>query len=95
MKIIASIFYCILLGSYNLFGQPGQLDSTFDGDGKVTTLFDDEFSTYGTGIAIQSDNKIVAGGIYSTFLLTRYNYDGSIDSDFGKLYTAVPGGYEQ
>ena len=94
MKIISGLFYCILFGSFNLSAQPGQLDSTFDGDGKLTTIIENEFWTYGTSIAVQPDNKIVAGGIDGTFLLIRYNYDGSIDSDFGEIFTAIPGGYE-
>ena len=94
MKIVSSIFYFILWGSYNLFAQAGLLDSSFNGNGKVTTISENEYSTYGTSIAIQSDNKIVAGAIDGSFLLIRYNYDGSIDSDFGEIFTTIPGGYE-
>jgi uncharacterized delta-60 repeat protein len=46
-------------------------------------------------VAIQSDNKIVAGG-YSTdssdgsdFVVTRYNTDGSLDASFGSNGKAV------
>ncbi len=59
------------------------LDNDFDFDGRVTTDIagvDDE----GYGLAIQSDGKIVvAGDTFSDFCLTRYNPDGSLDSNFG------------
>src|ERR687896_155175 len=66
---------------------PGDLDPTFDGDGKVTTDFagspDQAF-----GVAIQGDGKIVAAGLASVsgiddFALARYNTDGSLDTTFG------------
>jgi uncharacterized delta-60 repeat protein len=71
---------------------PGDLDPTFDGDGKVTThfVFDDE----ARGVAIQADGKIVAAGVAictpcaspatpHKFALARYNRDGSLDPSFG------------
>lgn len=78
---------------------PGDLDTTFDGDGKVTThfIFTDEVHA----IAIQSDGKIVAAGVAicdpcagpvtpHDFALARYNRDGTLDSSFdgdGKVTT--------
>src|SRR5918999_1292608 len=73
---------------------PGDLDPTFDGDGKVTTdvagSFDQAF-----GMAIQGDGKIVAAGVAvvsgaDDFALARYNSDGSLDITFdgdGKVTT--------
>jgi uncharacterized delta-60 repeat protein len=73
----------------------GSLDSTFDGDGKVTTDFagaDD----LAYAVAIQSDGKIIVAGSShpnlgtTDFALARYNPDGSLDSSFdgdGKLIT--------
>jgi uncharacterized delta-60 repeat protein len=78
------------------FSANGSLDSTFDGDGKVTTPFDasDDFAN---GLAIQADGKLVVagqsdGGSGSTFALARYGADGSLDSSFdgdGKLTTPI------
>jgi uncharacterized delta-60 repeat protein len=66
---------------------PGDLDPTFDGDGKVTTDFslqDDQAEA----VAIQADGKIVAAGRaevpgIADFGLARYNPDGSLDPTFG------------
>ncbi len=73
----------------------GSLDTSFDGDGKLTTAFgsvnDDAYS-----VAVQADGKIVAAGYSSNsdgssdFALARYNTDGSLDTSFdgdGKLTT--------
>jgi uncharacterized delta-60 repeat protein len=82
---------------------PGALDSTFSGDGKVTTNFtanNDE----AVAITIQTDGKIIAGGgtfftrapgFKSDFALARYNTNGTLDTSFsgdGKVTTnLVPG----
>jgi len=61
----------------------GNLDSSFDGDGRVTT-------DVGAGgdiayaVAVQADGKIVgAGSTGSDVSLVRYNPDGSLDIGFG------------
>jgi uncharacterized delta-60 repeat protein len=71
---------------------PGDLDPTFDGDGKVTTDFlgDDE----ALAVAIQGDGKIVAAGRSggNDFALARYNADGALDTTFdtdGKVTTSM------
>jgi len=59
---------------------PGDLDPTFDGDGRVTTgLWE------ARGVAIQADGKIVAAGFEGGFTvaLARYQPDGSLDPTFG------------
>ncbi len=78
----------------------GSLDTSFDGDGKVTTDFLG-FPDYAEAVAIQPDGKIVVAGIASSsfqggnrFALVRYNLNGSLDTTFGmggKLTTAFPG----
>src|SRR5688572_26623878 len=88
-----------LLGATVSLAASGDLDTTFSGDGRVTTNFGpspgrtDELS----GIAIQSDGKIVAVGFSSgDFAVTRYNVNGSLDTTFsgdGKLITDF-GGHE-
>jgi uncharacterized delta-60 repeat protein len=78
------------------YNPDGTLDSTFSGDGKVTTDFppyDSWFrrSAFARGVVLQTDGKIVvAGGVnwegqYGTgeFALVRYNADGTLDSTFG------------
>ena len=69
---------------YNSNGTP---DNTFDGDSKVTTTIG-SFSNVARSVAIQSDNKILAGGysndgIGEDFTIVRYNTNGSLDTAFG------------
>jgi len=64
----------------------GVLDPTFGTGGKVETAYTGEFSF--NGLALQSDNKIIAGGdLYDGshhFLsMTRYATNGSLDASFG------------
>lgn len=73
----------------------GNLDPTFDADGRVTTPFGFGFSSDGaTAVALQPDGKIVAAGIAGVldldFALARYNPNGSLDTTFdtdGKVTT--------
>ncbi|GAA3046285.1 hypothetical protein GCM10017562_04880 [Streptomyces roseofulvus] len=66
---------------------PGDLDPTFDGDGRVVT----DLGGYAgaEGMVIQPDGRIVTIGYsYTTetsgdFTLTRYDTDGSLDPTFG------------
>jgi uncharacterized delta-60 repeat protein len=73
----------------------GTLDSSFGGDGKVTTNFSKGWDSAG-GVAIQPDGKIVAAGVAeprfnadsrfnldSKFALVRYNTHGILDLSFG------------
>ena len=77
------------------YNSNGSLDTTFDGDGKVTTDFaGDDDQIY--AMALQPDGKIVVAG-YATltgghpdFGVARYNSDGSLDNTFdtdGKVTT--------
>jgi uncharacterized delta-60 repeat protein len=64
----------------------GSLDTTFDGDGKLTTAIG-AFDDYASSVAIQSDGKIVAAGCSDNgtdydFALARYNANGSLDTTF-------------
>ena len=75
----------------------GSLDTSFDGDGKLTTDFG--ASTEAFALAIQTDGRILAAGRTSTpsvesFALARYNPDGSLDTGFdgdGTLMTDFGG----
>lgn len=62
---------------------PGDLDPSFDTDGKVVTDIS-AGTDQAAAIAIQSDGKIVAAGVsFSDFAVARYKSDGSLDSTFG------------
>jgi uncharacterized delta-60 repeat protein len=70
------------------FNPNGSLDTTFDGDGKITTPIGTNIDT-ANALTIQPDGKIlVAGRSYSAtlgnydFAVVRYNADGSIDNSF-------------
>lgn len=72
----------------------GTLDTSFDGDGLVTTAFSSK-TDEAINLAIDADGKIVAAGYAFNgadydFALARYNDDGSLDLDFnddGKVLT--------
>lgn len=70
----------------------GGLDSSFDGDGKVTLS-----STFGqrATVALQSDGKVLmAGSLNTRFCLARYNTNGTLDTTFdvdGVLTTTIAG----
>lgn len=72
----------IALARYN---QNGSLDTTFDGDGRVTTAITN-IALFVSAVAIQADGKIVVSGIglgfQSTLFVFRYNTDGSPDLTF-------------
>ena len=87
--------YDFALARYNANGSP---DTTFDGDGKLTTAVgtsDDAANS----VALQADGKIVVAGLDSgggaNWALARYNSDGSLDNRFdgdGTLSIALAGG---
>lgn len=69
------------------YNSDGSLDTTFGGDGKVTTDFSGATDS-AKSVKIQSDGKIVVAGIShngsnNDFALARYNSDGSLDTSFG------------
>jgi uncharacterized delta-60 repeat protein len=74
----------------------GRLDTTFGGDGKVTTDFYSQSSDTASAVAIQADGKIVVAGYVavggSNFAMARYNTDGTLDMTFdhdGKVVTII------
>jgi uncharacterized delta-60 repeat protein len=81
---------------------PGDLDPTFDGDGRVTTDFPGTRER-ALAVAVQADGKIVAAGgalgsATQDFTLARYDPDGSLDPSFdgdGKLNTDFAGGSDE
>ncbi len=65
----------------------GNLDKTFDTDGKQTTNFG-SFENFGYSLAFQTDGKIVAAGYTNLdgntydFAIARYNANGKLDKTF-------------
>ena len=88
------------------YNRDGTLDSTFGGDGKVTTAFviGEANLANATGVAIQADGMIVAVGtascvaFCSRVALARYKTDGTLDpafGDSGKVMTALTDGFDE
>ena len=73
--------YDFALARYN---PDGSLDTTFDGDGKVTTDFGTN-ADIANAVAIQpSDGKIVVAGFSNLQMaVARYDTNGALDPDFG------------
>ncbi|MBK9455352.1 MAG: hypothetical protein IPO24_07070 [Bacteroidetes bacterium] len=75
------------LARYNI---DGSLDTSFDAEGKVTTMISIH-SDYAASVTLQPDGKIIAAGtVYfvadgsnADFGLVRYFSNGAIDSSFG------------
>jgi uncharacterized delta-60 repeat protein len=97
----ANYIYSFELARYNA---NGSLDTTFDGDGKVTTTISVSFNSnnYPNSVIVQPDGKlVVAGSTTATagdFALVRYNTDGSLDTTFdsdGKVSTIIIDSTEQ
>jgi uncharacterized delta-60 repeat protein len=69
----------------------GTLDSSFGGDGKVTTdLTTKSDGVYGVAIQPADGKIVVAGAASDKFALARYESDGSLDTTFSGNGTARP-----
>jgi uncharacterized delta-60 repeat protein len=85
--------------AFACYNTDGTLDSSFDGDGKLTLGFGGGGGVleWADGVAIQGDGKIVAagtGGVNTHFALARLEIDGTPDAGFGsagKVLTHFPG----
>ncbi len=74
----------------------GSLDTSFSGDGKLTTQVSAGACGFAYDVALQSDGKIVAGGGVQAvtglnFALARYQSNGNLDMSFsgdGKVTTS-------
>ncbi|MGB7202687.1 MAG: FG-GAP-like repeat-containing protein [Pyrinomonadaceae bacterium] len=90
IRILVAILFFLVTFYSSLYAIPGDLDKTFDADGKTTTsigVYDEA-----RDVAIQPDGKIVVVGFYDDGIvglpdldlsLTRFNADGSLDTTFG------------
>lgn len=62
----------------------GTLDTTFDGDGKVTSDLGNQSFDYGETVLVLNSGKILVGGQSNGgFALVRYQPNGSLDTTFG------------
>jgi uncharacterized delta-60 repeat protein len=95
--ILASILTISLSNLQSpVWAADGDLDTSFDTDGKVTTPIGSG-NDYIRSVVMQSDGKIVAAGdSYNgsnyDFAIVRYNTDGSLDTTFdsdGKVTTPI------
>lgn len=91
---------CILF-SISVNAQPGNLDSDFDSDGKLTVDFDSQ-NDRAYGVAVQPDGKVIVAGYAriagdDDFAMARFNTDGTYDASFGsggKVTTSFSSGNE-
>ena len=83
------------------YNSDGTLDTSFSGDGKLTTAIGAGFDE-GYSVTVQADGKILVAGYSNNgsnddFALVRYNSDGTLDTSFsgdGKLTTAIGAGHD-
>jgi uncharacterized delta-60 repeat protein len=82
--------------TFKRFDETGLLDSTFGQDG-IVQVSNGELNYVIRDMVLQADGKIVAGGGSSTsettgaeFAVTRLNYDGTPDLNFGLSGTVIP-----
>lgn len=62
------------------YNENGSLDTTFDGDGRVVTLFSTTRAAVAESVMVQPGGKIIAFGFWNDdFAIARYNPDGSPD----------------
>ena len=72
------------------YNADGSLDTSFDGDGRVTTDIPGLTFERAEAVAVQANGRIVAAGAgLSAFVLTRYNTNGSLDN--GAAGDSTPG----
>jgi uncharacterized delta-60 repeat protein len=64
------------------YSPDGNLDLSFDGDGRVVIGSAPAAANYGSDLAIQRDGKLVIVGT-PDFTVARLNLDGSLDTSFG------------
>jgi uncharacterized delta-60 repeat protein len=101
LTLIGAVAFVLATAS-SAAAPPGDLDTSFDGDGKVTTDFAGGIDSAGA-VAMQGDGKIVTAGLAVVsgnfnFGLARYNIDGSLDTTFdgdGKVTTDFASGSDQ
>jgi uncharacterized delta-60 repeat protein len=96
-KIVAAGFAGGASGSFAFarYNADGSLDNSFDGDGKLIVDVTPNFGDVVTGLAVQTDGKIVAAGTTTSssgstdFATVRLNDNGSLDGTFAANGRAI------
>ena len=100
--VLVVVPLCVALTGTEAMAAPGQLDTSFGIDGKVTTNFTGGHDP-ASSIAIQDDGKVVAVGTANyrgtdaKFALARYESTGILDPTFGgngKVLTNFTGAWD-
>jgi uncharacterized delta-60 repeat protein len=87
------------LATITIAQQPGDLDTSFSGDGKQTALFG-WYSDVGRSVAIQSDGKIVVAGeigdvVEPQWAVIRFDAGGALDGKVITDFDTLPNGPEE
>ena len=93
VRLLAAALAALTVCAPPAAASPGDLDVTFSGDGRVSTLTSPD-TFVARALAIQPDGRIVVAGYScdsgtcgptgdSSFRLLRYTPDGGLDTDFG------------
>ena len=79
MKLASLVLFLgVMTGAH---AAPGDLDTSFSGDGKIVETA--QASSFANAVAIQADGKIVvAGSRGGDLLVARYNTNGTLDTTF-------------
>ena len=108
VRLLAPALAALALCAPPAGAAPGDLDASFSGDGRVSTLTSPD-TFVARAVAVQPDGRIVVAGYScdtatcgptgdSSFRLVRYTPDGGLDTDFGAggmVTTAVGPGRSQ
>ena len=94
LRVLAAALAALAVCAPPAAAAPGDLDASFSGDGRVSTLTSPD-TFVARAVAIQPDGRIVVAGYScdtgtcgptgdSSFRLVRYTRDGGLDTDFGQ-----------
>ena len=94
LRLLAVSLAALALCAPPATAAPGDLDTSFSGDGRVSTLTSPD-TFVARAVAMQPDGRIVVAGYScntgtcgptgdSSFRLLRYTSDGGLDTDFGQ-----------
>jgi uncharacterized delta-60 repeat protein len=78
----AALALSLMFSVASALALPGDLDTSFSGDGKTTTSFTSGLD-WANATAVQADGKIVVAGTFdleSGFAVARYNANGTLDT---------------
>src|SRR5215204_2682982 len=86
---LLALTVAVIATSLSAMGAPSNLDASFGVLGKVISAPDGSPTFTSSGMALQSDgkivivgNRVISGG-YAGMMLARYNANGSLDTTFG------------